>query len=443
MANAPENSRSAPDFWIFIIVPFLALMLIKALWGQHHAAIATLHAYVRLFQLWPLYALAEALGLSDVPGLDAIVRTVQDVCDPVSIIGQCRKDFSDVSWGEISGLSVLFNLFWLLVAACVAIKWIVRSQTTHPQIRFTKKHDLKSFMTEMRRTYPRMNLYSRLDLIGRELDDPVFGMSMTSRDFAREHDLVRGWSREGPGRYQPILDRQKCAAVFLAQLGRLAKFRKSPDPALPDMPEMSYGELIIMSMLAPLVAATDRDMDEKAFARARAVSQEVHDWCWTLFIPNEKDPDDLSWTRPDIDLSFPRSVLHKYIKHPNVQAIFRRHAYLRTVLYGMMVEARRIGVFNASRVDWLRFHDRPLWYAVTSMGRPDAFAEGSAVFNHFMVECKAGRPVTTPCTEQAIDGLRTAITSFLYTEQDRKAYDDYQKRRAARQEAAAKARSGS
>ena len=144
MANAPENSRSAPDFWIFIIVPFLALMLIKALWGQHHTAIATLHAYVRLFQLWPLYALAEALGLSDVPGLDAIVRTVQDVCDPVSIIGQCRKDFSDVSWGEISGLSVLFNLFWLLVAACVAIKWIVRSQTTHPvheKARSQKLHD--------------------------------------------------------------------------------------------------------------------------------------------------------------------------------------------------------------------------------------------------------------------------------------------------------------
>ena len=97
--------------------------------------------------------------------------------------------------------------------------------------------------------------------------------------------------------------------------------------------------------------------------------------------------------------------------------IAQRHAYTHTALMALLNEARRqAGVLAPAQFAWLKLVDRPLWYALHSLGfetegfdrylHPNPRAEAIGARDHWAVELAAGEPVIEPAIDRALDAVR-------------------------------------
>ncbi len=93
------------------------------------------------------------------------------------------------------------------------------------------------------------------------------------------------------------------------------------------------------------------------------------------------------------------------------------HAYTATALMGLLNAARRrAGVLAPAQFAWLKLVDRPLWYALHSLGyesegigrylHPNPRVEAAGARDHWAVEQIAGRPVVRPSVERAVEAIR-------------------------------------
>jgi intracellular multiplication protein IcmP len=100
-----------------------------------------------------------------------------------------------------------------------------------------------------------------------------------------------------------------------------------------------------------------------------------------------------------------------------VLAIANRHAYTHTALMELLNTARlRAGVLAPGQFAWLKLVDRPLWYALHSLGfetegigrylHPNPRVEAVGARDHWTVERLAGEPVIEPSMDRAIEALR-------------------------------------
>lgn len=98
-----------------------------------------------------------------------------------------------------------------------------------------------------------------------------------------------------------------------------------------------------------------------------------------------------------------------------LRTVLAKHRWRRTMLVGMLVEARRFdGTLQPAEFLWLKEHDRTLWYALqrAPVGGKMSFAsfgEGAAVLNCWQGEQVAslnGRWLKTPYVEGALRGLQ-------------------------------------
>ncbi len=100
-------------------------------------------------------------------------------------------------------------------------------------------------------------------------------------------------------------------------------------------------------------------------------------------------------------------------------AVTNRHAYTHTVLMALLNAARlRAGVLAPGQFAWLKLVDRPLWYALSSLGfetegvgrylHPNPRVEAVGARDHWAVERAVGVPVVEPSLDRAIDALRKA-----------------------------------
>jgi len=94
-----------------------------------------------------------------------------------------------------------------------------------------------------------------------------------------------------------------------------------------------------------------------------------------------------------------------------------RHAYTVPALMTVLNSARlRAGVLAPAQFAWLKLVDRPLWYALQSLGfesegigrylHPNARVEAAGARDHWASERAAGQPITWPCVERALHSLR-------------------------------------
>jgi intracellular multiplication protein IcmP len=106
-----------------------------------------------------------------------------------------------------------------------------------------------------------------------------------------------------------------------------------------------------------------------------------------------------------------------------------RHAYTAPAMMSLLNAARlRHGVLAPAQFAWLKLIDRPLWYALHSLGfetegvgrylHPNPRVEALGARDHWAVECAAGAPVFKPDLERALQTLRRhararAVTSPL------------------------------
>ena len=399
-------------------------------WSFAHDKIATVYVYIRYVELWLLSVAGEFAAL---PGIASINQWVGRMCAPDGIVGACQRDFSTVAWSEITSSSLVVNGFLLVVMVVLSVRMFIRINKTHPKLKFTKTHNIKSYVQESKAQYPHLRMFAELDLIAQPLDHPVFGMSQTSRQFAYEHLLISGWAEQADRSWAPTLDREKATEVMRRQLGQHWTRVGNLTPA----------ETLLVAIALPRVVATDAALDDAAFKAAIADSDYMIAWCWDQFkAPSGKGskgqgaPEPYAWLKPEVPLEVPRAIIQKYIKHPNASAILHAHAFVRTIIFAMFFQARRLGVLPPAEMRWLRFFDRDMWYALQTIGRQASFPEAPGILSHFLYECKAGVSLAEPQLDRAVNGLEQAMSAYKYLDADKKRYDTMQQEKHAAAQAA-------
>jgi intracellular multiplication protein IcmP len=408
------GEKRSTDPFLFIAMCALAFVLLWVIWFKIHTEISTAYVYLRVIEGIPAWIVTR---IADVPGLSAIADWIASQCIPAEGgIPACQRDFSTMTLPELTSSSVVPNLVCVGILIAIAVKGFLAIGNNHPSLRFARAHTLKSYLMESQAQYPHLRIFNQLDLVGAPLDDETLGMSLTSRRFAYHHQLISGWAEDEGDSWTPTLDRAQASVVFREQLGR---------HWTPRMSALTPGETLLMAIVMPRVAACDAAMDNAEFDAAMKASTDLITWCWAQFQPPaDKKDTSLTWLKPDINLEYPRSIIKQYIRHPLVGAMLTRHAYVRTILYAMTIQARRLGVLPPTELRWMRFYDRGLWYVLQSIGRQAPFAEGAAVYSHYLYEAKSGRAIEEPQLDKALDALEVAMSAFKYSDYDKANYEE-------------------
>lgn len=138
-----------------------------------------------------------------------------------------------------------------------------------------------------------------------------------------------------------------------------------------------------------------------------------------------RDPKDGA-AGPATALTFPTALVReadRVLDDPAVREpalkVAEKHAYTTTALMSVLNEARRrCGVLPPASFNALKLVDRPLWYALHSLGfpgdgpgqntHPNPRIEALGARDHWAAERAARRPLLTPTMQQALAAVRTA-----------------------------------
>lgn len=423
-----ERTVTMDDPMVIIMIVVTIYVLCWAVWRFGHTYIATVYGYWRYAEFYVIYLVGEVL---DVPGVSGLHGWIDGLCAPDGAFSLCHRDFATVTWPEIANSAFYINIACTVGLVAYCVRLFLLANGIHPKIKFSRGHNIKSFVKELvsaidpktnKLLYPHLRMFSSLNLMDAPLDDPVFGMSLTSKQFVFLHRLVLDWRDEGQGAWSPTIDRPSASLVFREQLGK--HWTSSAN--------LSPGETLLVAIAMPRVAATDTSIDDAEFNEALAASDDMVRFCWEQFkplIPSKKKPakgepqvDPNGWLHPDIDLTKPREIIRKYIGHKTVQAIIERHAFNRTVIFALFMQARRLGVLQPAEMRWLRFYDRGLWYVLETIGRQAGFAEAAGVLSHYLYEAKAGTSIVEPQLDKAVTGLELAVNNFKFPQEDKERY---------------------
>jgi intracellular multiplication protein IcmP len=421
-----ERTVTAGDPMVILLVIATVYLLCWAVWRYGHTHIATAYGYIRYAEFYVLHLIGLVV---DLPVIGGVPRWINGLCDPYGAVSLCHRDFSTVTWPEIATSSFYINIICAIALVAYCVRLFLRANAIHPKIKFARSHTIKSYVTELMKAldpksgkllYPHLRMFSSIDLISEPLDHPVFGMSHTSKQFIFLHRLVVDWRAEGLDGWTPTIDRQRAALVFREQLGKHWKSSGN----------LSKGEMLLVAIAMPRVAATDTSIDDKEFHEALAASDDMIRFCWEQFKPPEPKKNsktsgvnnETAWLHPEIDMTKAREIIKKYIGHKTVQAIIERHAFNRTVIFALFMEARRLGVLPPAEMRWMRFYDRGLWYVLETIGRQAGFAEAAGVLTHYLYESKAGASIVEPQLDKAVNGLELAVNNFKFPTEDKDRY---------------------
>lgn len=412
------------------------------LWYVGHEYISMAYTYIRRIEWLPLYGISKIF--EDSRMLGGLARWISTYCNPgEGFPGAllCRNSFGDIRWSTLANSSYYMNMVLLVWLVYRVFRMFQTADSNDPNFNFTKVHKVETFMKEQKRQYSHLVMFSSLNLIDAKLTDPLFGMSLTSKQFMVEHGLVKEWTKLRDGSYFPEIDRAKASAVFAAQLGAPLDLRTWKE-------QLSTGELMVLACVIPRVAATDIEMEEKQYEEALKESDKMVEWCWQQFTPptqaqkkkreqeqkkaarqqekaakkNSKQAtkqlapvDDNAWLHPkEIDRDTPIALIEKYLSSKEVQELLAVNAYPRTFIFSLFEQARRLGVFQPASFRWLRFYERSLWYVVDSIGRRACFAESSGVMSHWLFERALGSAVRQPQVSAAVEAFISAVQNYKY-----------------------------
>jgi intracellular multiplication protein IcmP len=134
--------------------------------------------------------------------------------------------------------------------------------------------------------------------------------------------------------------------------------------------------------------------------------------------------DDGDGKGPEVPLSIPpetQAAIAPLLKDRQTLAgaveVAAAHAFTNPALMSLLNAARvRHGVLAPAQFTWLKLVDRPLWYALHSLGfetdgigryvHPNPRVEALGARDHWAVECAAGSPVHEPDVSRALMALR-------------------------------------
>ncbi|MBJ8931587.1 secretion/conjugation apparatus DotM-related subunit [Citrobacter freundii] len=406
MSQSSENKTfEDPIFIIFLFFGIIAGLLV--FWYYVHEYVAIAYVYIRYVEILPLWLIGKYI---DLPGVNESYEYIYKLCrpDPTSIVGLCTRNMGDVSIFEIMKSSILINLIISVFIMRRLLKYAKIVKTKHPKLKFRREHNVETFINEQKINHKHLNVFTKLNLIDKDLNDPIYGMLLTVRGFCYKNKLISGWSKCDDGSYIPLLDYRRTEGVLINQLGRLWTGNT--------LSELSESEIILLAVAIPRVAATDISLSDDEYKKSMQESENLLNKFWDLFGET---------LTPTIDTSIEQELIVRYYKKSEkVRNIFSKHAYVRTIIYGLITEARRLGVLSAADFGWMQFYDREMYSILSTMGRQTAFPEACAVLSHYLYEARMGEGYPEPLIDKSIEGIKYVITDiYKFTDEDIKNYN--------------------
>lgn len=115
-------------------------------------------------------------------------------------------------------------------------------------------------------------------------------------------------------------------------------------------------------------------------------------------------------------------VLLAWASFSSRKAVARHLSYQLPLFMALLGEARKKGVLATSQFIWLRPLDRPLWYALNQCGGRAAWTEALAAWAHFQAEEHAGKTLSAPHIDAAVESLKNSLESQGWLKRD---YDPF------------------
>lgn len=292
--------------------------------------------------------------------------------------------------GQVTG----YYLRWIVIAILLPLfAWMFMK---HPgrSLQFNRRFGILSLARSQTGLYPAMAPMLDMDLLNTSIDDPIHGMRMRPRDYAKRYGMVKPMveiATDHPRDDLDVVDARtvillkRSREVFAKQLG--AEWRGIGHEQLP-----AYERALLVAFATQAAA-----LDDKANDLSEKITNELAAGAVQAF----KTGDATKIVSKTAD-----AMQDAVMAAPAVQRVLRRHGFRRTVLMGMLEEARKGGVLNPARFRWLKAVDRVTWYCLTDMGMHPSSVESAGVRAQYQIEVAANGPVLTPMIESAVNGLR-------------------------------------
>ena len=335
MATSGGGQKKEDPMLVWVGIGVILFLYAMVAWMTKHDIISMIYVYIRTVE-WLIPAGIGSFFRS-VPILNSATLWIEKKCEPADgfpLKFICEHDFQSMQWSEISGSSMAMNGLLLLFLLIWCFVMFLKVTSKNPLLKFARVHNVKSFMKEKEAEYPHLNVFGHVNLIDKAIDDPVFGMSLTARQFMKLHNLVAEWRKDEFGFFHPVLDFHKTQDVFAQQLGgrwpvpedaieqlsiaqqaleqakkSLADATKSEKKPAQDALQAAEGkvaaakkviethlatlpvsELMLLACSIPRVAATDERSSQSYYEQAVSASEKMVNWCWKQFkyVPKEQ-----------------------------------------------------------------------------------------------------------------------------------------------------------
>jgi intracellular multiplication protein IcmP len=270
----------------------------------------------------------------------------------------------------VSQLSHDLRIFMFLVIGAPLAFFLWRTARSMPGKRFRRRMGAKELVRAQSSDWPWVLPSMRLDLVKEPVDKGPWAMSRNPVEFCRHYRLLSG----------KAVDEERADKLFSSQLGKLW-----------DGPDRLNG--YTKALFACFIAQMCRNKTEARENLRRLV---------------------VGMTEGRPDFSFVDPLIKKHYDDERVQKIIKRHAYVVTVMCGVLREARRNGVMPCAFFLWLRPVDRALWYALQGMGRRSYFVEGAGAHAHFLAELVAGHSIARPYIKHATAALVNGLSEIRF-----------------------------
>lgn len=350
MSNEGKKD-SANDTMMLIIIGVIAFMAFNYFFGEHIKSLFLTYKLIQLkliSYIVPSDYFTEAITyLETNRSKDVTLPTVMAVAKRVGYI---------------------YNLPFLIVLGY----WGYKIYKANPSQKFKRVLSMQSLKESEQKLWPYIAPMVNVDLMKESFEKGPYALATKPYDFATKYHLLTDEKNVAS------LDTNKAEKIFISQLGK-------PFSGFDRMKKHEKA-------LAAIFAANgcgDKDGAMKA----------INDIAISAAAVGIKKMPELSSAEP----------LFKYLEDPRVLKVVESHAYIYTMLSGMMEFARGTGVFPPSYFIWLKPRDRTLWYTLNCVGRQVAFVEVAGIFGHWKAEQSAGHKIDAPYVTNAVDGLVKAL----------------------------------
>lgn len=429
------------------IIMVLALVVLIALifWSVAHKQVSTAYSALRVVQFSPFWLVRELLSIVGplvyalVPavvmsfcGLWAWWRSTKDktvwlpvwvgILASVALLGLAtmlgswfdfflESDKNLMEFGHLTKSSFVANIFTAVVMVIPFAVWIAKrsldtnllNENHHGKF---KDYTLHTFSDLVSPFQPHVALFRKIDLTFRPINSGKYAMDLTEKQFATMHRLLD----RGKVSREYVINAERAGVVFREQLGR-------PWRAIGNLTATEYA---VFAALIPRIAATDAGMDDGEYDDALEMTARLVAGYWKDAVKTYSKGKDAF----KLDLTLAKTSVQKYANKPLVRRYFSsepkglpaKHAYVLTVLYAMLQDARTLGVLAPADFRWLRVLDRRLWAVVDNVGRIVATTECAGVFAHYLAETKRARYLEKPAIDPAVSGLSEAIEGVKFSD---------------------------